>query len=657
VILDGGDSAFPPPRLRAMKFSFGWFRRGRSIACAVIFAAVTSAAWAQSFTVTPSSITFPNRPIGTFSLLQSIYVTNTGTTNLILSSYSLSPLEFQLETGHAPQTMLPGTQARFDLRFAPDASQTFSGSFTVNVHGAAPVSVPITGTGISTGASVSVNRTRLDFGNEAAGTTSNPQVVSVKNVGTSNLTVTGITLDPPFELGGFTKPTLLTAGSALSFQVSLVGTLPAYHTNSATVNYDVLPPSGLSLSGTVTAAAVLGITNFPTLASATVDSPYLAALTAAGGVPPYTWALSAGSALPAGLSLSSDGQISGTLGPGVTVGSYSFSVQVQDSGSPPGVASENVTLPVAAPTGASCGNISSNVPNTSSPLIAVTDLGTGTYQGQQGGLYPNGSNVRPSAHNSAGIAISHAIQPLDSNGNPDPNGKYALLSLGVSPAFDTWLQLVPDATADHSINPHLVFVSGAQPGAYASRLADPNDPFWNPIFQNFLPQAGVTGNQVVAVWLHDVDATPSGTFPTDMAAMQSEYQTIAQNLHAKFPNLKLMYLNSSIYSGYSPGNCPEPYAYETAFAVKWAIQQQIDGLPALNYNPKKGPVMAPWMSWASYDWANGLMARNDGLAWACAEITSDGCHPSNSAGREKESNLLLNFFKSDSTTTFWFLAH
>jgi hypothetical protein len=67
--------------------------------------------------------------------------------------------------------------------------------------------------------------------------------------------------------------------------------------------------------------------------------------------------------------------------------------------------------------------------------------------------------------------------------------------------------------------------------------------------------------------------------------------------------------------------------------------------------------MAPWMSWASYDWANGLLARSDGLTWACPDSTGDACHPSNPVGREKESNLMLNFFKTDDTTTPWFLTH
>jgi len=55
---------------------------------------------------------------------------------------------------------------------------------------------------------------------------------------------------------------------------------------------------------------------------------------------------------------------------------------------------------------------------------------------------------------------------------------------------------------------------------------------------------------------------------------------------------------------------------------------QINGNANLNWDPSKGPVMAPWMSWAAYDWANGLLARSDGLTWSCRDVMSDGVHPS-----------------------------
>src|SRR3989338_6749028 len=70
---------------------------------------------------------------------------------------------------------------------------------------------------------------------------------------------------------------------------------------------------------------------------------------------------------------------------------------------------------------------------TSVGLKPLTELGTGSHKGYQGGLYPNGSNQRPFAHDSAGLHISRQIRPLDGNGTPDPvRGKMVLLSIGMS---------------------------------------------------------------------------------------------------------------------------------------------------------------------------------------------------------------------------------
>jgi hypothetical protein len=116
----------------------------------------------------------------------------------------------------------------------------------------------------------------------------------------------------------------------------------------------------------------------------------------------------------------------------VATGNYTFTAQVQDSTS--ATVSKAFTLSVYANLGDNCANLSFNVPSTSTPITALTDLGTGTYQGSQGGLYPNGSNVRPAPHDADGVAFAQGIQPLDANGNPSPTGKYVLLAIGESTA-------------------------------------------------------------------------------------------------------------------------------------------------------------------------------------------------------------------------------
>ena len=66
------------------------------------------------------------------------------------------------------------------------------------------------------------------------------------------------------------------------------------------------------------------------LSAAVINVPYSVTLRAAGGTPPYTWALASGT-LPTGLTLSAGGVISGTP---TVVGSTTFKIQVTDVQTP-----------------------------------------------------------------------------------------------------------------------------------------------------------------------------------------------------------------------------------------------------------------------------------------------------------------------------------
>jgi large repetitive protein len=62
------------------------------------------------------------------------------------------------------------------------------------------------------------------------------------------------------------------------------------------------------------------------LPNGTVGTPYTTTLHATGGISPWTWAITAGS-LPAGLTLSTGGTITGTP---TTPGTRTFTVQAAD---------------------------------------------------------------------------------------------------------------------------------------------------------------------------------------------------------------------------------------------------------------------------------------------------------------------------------------
>jgi hypothetical protein len=103
-------------------------------------------------------------------------------------------------------------------------------------------------------------------------------------------------------------------------------------------------------------------------------------------------------------------------------------------------------------------------------------------------------------------------------------------------------------------------------------------------------------------------------------------------------------------------NASSPYAYESAFVVRWLIEDQIKGKPSLNYDPEKGTVKSPLPLWGPYLWADGEKGRKiDDLIWKPEDLAGDGTHPSDS-GRRKVAELLLDFVKTDPTAKLWFCS-
>lgn len=294
----------------------------------------------------------------------------------------------------------------------------------------------------------------------------------------------------------------------------------------------------------------------------------------------------------------------------------------------------------------------------SSAFKPINDLATGEYNGFMGGFYPRGENTRPAKHEADGVKLAQQIKPLDDQGAPADNGRIVLLSLGMSNTSQASQGFSAALREFNQLNPRVLFVNGAQGGMTAAVIQNTDPPrgqqFWNTV-DDRLREAGATRAQVQAVWIKQADAGPSEGFPGYARKLQAELAAIVRLVHDRFPNVKLAYLSSRTYGGYATtGLNPEPYAYESGFSVKWLIEQQIDGESALNYDPAKGAVKAPWLSWGAYLWANGAKPRSDGFSYEQADFANDGTHQS-SSGQRKVGEQLLKFFQTDSTTRPWFI--
>ena len=285
---------------------------------------------------------------------------------------------------------------------------------------------------------------------------------------------------------------------------------------------------------------------------------------------------------------------------------------------------------------------------TSVGLTPLNEPGTSPYPGTLLGLYPVGSNTIPGGHLTAGLALASSVTPLNSSGLPDATGRYALISVGMSNTtqeFQAFLALAP------STNPRLAIVDGAQGGQTASDWANPGCPCWTQL-DNRIRQAGLTNAQVVAAWVKLANGQPTGAWPSATLQLKNDTVAVMRALATRFPNLHVAYLSSRIYAGYATSTLnPEPYAYQSGFAVRWVIEDQLSGLLPFTGASR----VAPWMAWGPYLWADGLTPRGDGLTWACSEFAADGTHPG-ASGRQKVALRLLDFFRTDPTARPWFVG-
>lgn len=304
-------------------------------------------------------------------------------------------------------------------------------------------------------------------------------------------------------------------------------------------------------------------------------------------------------------------------------------------------------------------------PTPSIGLVPLTDLKDGAYKGQDGGLYGKGSNVPPAAHEAAARKELARIRPLNAKGEAADDGKIVLISIGMSNThmeFSTFMSL---AEKDPDKSSHVVLVDCAQ-GSMGSpawvdaqhKRPDTNMNTWQ-VAEKAIKDAGLSPLQVQVAWMKQVKANPSdwGDFPQHARMLKDQLAQIAVLAKQHFPNLRVMYLSSRIYAGYANKPLhPEPYAYESAFSVRWLIQDQIAGGEQLNCDPQRGKVTAPLLLWGPYLWADGVKGRKvDDLVYQREDLTEkDGTHPSDS-GMQKVAKLLLKFFKTDPLAKGWFL--
>jgi hypothetical protein len=141
----------------------------------------------------PSSLTFATQVVGSASPAKQVKLTSVGEQATTISNIATSG-DFA-QTNNCPASLSANKGCFIDVIFTPTATGTQTGTLTITDDAAgSPQTLSLTGTGTI----VTFGPSSLNFGNQALGTSSSPQPVTLSNLsGTTTLNIASITITGP----------------------------------------------------------------------------------------------------------------------------------------------------------------------------------------------------------------------------------------------------------------------------------------------------------------------------------------------------------------------------------------------------------------------------------------------------------------------------
>jgi hypothetical protein len=201
--------------------------------------------------LSPTSLTFGPQAVGTNSDTQTVTIKNTGGSDLTLTSVFASG-DFTV-AGCSGATLAPNATCTIAVGFTPDRTGNITGSIQIvdNASGS-PHSVPLTGTGVSSGTPVlALSATSVTFARQSVGTTSAPQDVVLTNTGAVPLHISSIGINGDFGFTGCGFPLTLAPGTSCTFSITFSPLSNGPLTGSITITSDSSSsPDVIALSGT-----------------------------------------------------------------------------------------------------------------------------------------------------------------------------------------------------------------------------------------------------------------------------------------------------------------------------------------------------------------------------------------------------------------------
>lgn len=152
------------------------------------------------FSIAPTALAFGDVNTGS-NKQDSVFVTNSGTATMTITSVTRSNQRFSVTPGNA--SIAPGASRKFTITFTPTVAGLQEGFIRFNHNAKNAVdSIPVSGNGVGdpVAPKFSASTSDIDFGTVTNGTTKIDSVI-ITNAGTANLTISSVTsTDPQYTI-------------------------------------------------------------------------------------------------------------------------------------------------------------------------------------------------------------------------------------------------------------------------------------------------------------------------------------------------------------------------------------------------------------------------------------------------------------------------
>jgi hypothetical protein len=261
----------------------------------------TGASAGPTLSISPASLTFPATAVGSTSAVKTITLTNTGTSPVSFTAATTitgsGASSFIKSASTCANPLAAGASCTNSIEFKPTTAGALTATITyTDTATGSPNTVALSGTGGSSGPTLSISPASLTFPATAVGSTSAVKTITLTNTGTSPVSFTAATTITGSGASSFIKSAStcanpLAAGASctnsIEFKPTTTGTLAATitYTDTATGSPNTVALSGTGGSSGPTLSISPGSLTFPATAVGSTSAVKTITLTNTGTSP------------------------------------------------------------------------------------------------------------------------------------------------------------------------------------------------------------------------------------------------------------------------------------------------------------------------------------------------------------------------------------